>query len=90
MKYEIFRTRQFKKDYKNLSDDNKNLIKDIILQLALDIPLDEKYLDHKLIGDYMCCRECHVKSDLLLIYKINSELSELALVRVGKHSDLFQ
>ena len=77
MKYEIFRTRQFKKDYKNLSDVNKKLIKDIILQLALDVSLDEKYLDHKLIGNYMGCRECHVKSDLLLIYRINSELSEL-------------
>ena len=90
MKYEIFRTRQFKKDYKKLSDDNKNLIKEIILKLASGIPINERYLDHKLIGNYMGCRECHIKPYLLLIYRINSELSEFALVRVGKHSELFQ
>ncbi|MDM8524050.1 type II toxin-antitoxin system mRNA interferase toxin, RelE/StbE family [Desulfococcaceae bacterium HSG8] len=36
------------------------------------------------------CRECHVKPDLLLVYRINDSISELALTRVGSHSELFK
>ncbi|MBN2833034.1 MAG: type II toxin-antitoxin system YafQ family toxin, partial [Campylobacterales bacterium] len=49
-----------------------------------------KYKDHLLIGNYKGCRECHVKPDLLLIYKINNDEVELVLVEVGKHSKLFK
>jgi mRNA interferase YafQ len=88
--YEIFRTTTFKKDYKKLSNDNKILLKDFILKLANSETLDEKYKDHKLIGNYIGCRECHIKPNLLLIYRINDNVLELALVRVGTHSDLFK
>jgi mRNA interferase YafQ len=88
--YEIFRTTTFKKDYKKLSSNNKNLLKTVVLKLANKEILDEKYKDHKLIGNYIGCRECHIKPDLLLIYRINDNILELALVRVGTHSDLFK
>lgn len=87
--YQIFRTISFKKDYKKLSQKNKNILKEVIIKLANNEILEEKYKDHKLIGDYLGCRECHVKPDLLLIYRIDNQVLELALVRIGNHSDLF-
>lgn len=49
--------------------------------------LPEKYKDHQLTGNLQDYRECHVKPDLLLIYKIHE--NELQLVRLGTHSELF-
>ncbi|MFY4764190.1 type II toxin-antitoxin system YafQ family toxin [Aliarcobacter butzleri] len=89
MIYQIFRTTSFKKDYKKLSQKNKNILKEVIIKLANNEILEEKYKDHKLIGDYLGCRECHIKPDLMLIYRINNQVLELALVRIGNHSDLF-
>ncbi|WP_313956749.1 type II toxin-antitoxin system YafQ family toxin [Aliarcobacter butzleri] len=65
------------------------MLKEVIIKLANNETLEEKYKDHKLIGDYLGCRECHVKPDLLLIYRIDNQVLELALVRIGNHSDLF-
>ncbi|MCG3704130.1 type II toxin-antitoxin system YafQ family toxin [Aliarcobacter butzleri] len=87
--YQIFRTTSFKKDYKKLSQKNKNILKEVIIKLVNNEILEEKYKDHKLIGDYLGCRECHVKPDLLLIYRIDNQVLELALVRIGNHPDLF-
>nr|WP_157351367.1 type II toxin-antitoxin system YafQ family toxin [Aliarcobacter butzleri] len=87
--YQIFRTTSFKKDYKKLSQKNKNILKEVIIKLANNEILEEKYKDHKLIGDYLGCRECHIKPDLMLIYRIDNQVLELALVRIGNHSDLF-
>lgn len=87
--YEIFRTNTFKKDYKKLNNSEKSILKEIVTKLANGEKLEEKYQDHKLIGNYFGCRECHIKPDLLLIYRINNAILELALVRVGSHSKVF-
>ena len=87
--YEIFRTTSFKKDYKKLSNKEKNSIKLIITTLVEGKKLNKELKDHKLIGNYLGCRECHIEQDLLLIYRIYDNTLELALVRVGSHSSLF-
>jgi len=87
--YSIFRTTSFKKDYKKLSNKEKELLKSVIVTLANGEELDAKFKDHKLIGNYLDCRECHIQPDLLLIYRIDNDVLELALVRVGSHSKLF-
>jgi mRNA interferase YafQ len=87
--YEIFRTKSFKKDYKKLSDKEKTLLKSVITTLAKGEKLGEELKDHKLIGNYLECKECHVQPDLLLIYRVDNDILELALVRVGNHSKLF-
>ncbi len=87
--YEIFRTTSFKKDYKKLSNKEKELLKPIVKILAEGKKLDDELKDHKLIGNYLGCRECHVQPDLLLIYRIDNDILELALVCVGSHSRLF-
>ena len=88
--YTIFRTSSFKKQYKKLVTSDKELLKEVIILLAQNSDLDEKYKDHKLMGNFKDLRECHVKPDLLLIYKINDDILELALVQVGNHNSLFK
>ena len=88
--YSIFRTASFKKQYKKLSSVDKNLLKDIIILLAQNKVLEEKHKDHKLTGNFRDLRECHIKPDLLLIYKINDDILELALIQIGNHNSLFK
>ncbi len=87
--YAIFRTSSFKKDYKKSSHTDKSILKEVIILLASGESLDTKYKDHQLIGNYLGCRECHLKPNLLLIYRIETDILELALTRVGSHSKLF-
>ena len=56
--------------------------------LARDQPLKEKHRDHLLSGNWKGHRECHLKPDLLLIYKKPDDAT-LRFVRMGSHSQLF-
>lgn len=60
---------------------------DLIKRLINCETIDEKYDDHILKGNYKSYRECHVKPDLLLIYKVVDD--KLVLTRVGTHPNLF-
>ena len=55
--------------------------------LIINQPLDQKYQDHPLSGQWSDHRDCHVKPDLILIYR-KSEDHILQLVRLGSHSEL--
>jgi mRNA interferase YafQ len=82
----------FKRDFKRESKGRhkKNLNDDIaaIIELLLvDQPLPEKLKDHNLAGNWATYRECHIKPDLLLIYRKDSDTLKLA--RLGSHSELF-
>jgi mRNA interferase YafQ len=50
--------------------------------------LDARYRDHDFSGDWAGYRECHIKPDLLLIYR-KSDADTLRLARLGSHSELF-
>lgn len=65
------------------------LLNTVIQTLANGETLDPKYKDHPLIGNFVDFRECHIKPDWLLIYRIDDEELELYLFRTGTHSDLF-
>jgi len=88
MRNVVFKSR-FKKDLKKLKSSNRNEdeLLALIGLLAHEQVLEERYRDHILIGDYVGCRECHIRPDWLLIYKV--EGNDLVLVRTGSHSDLF-
>ena len=86
-------TGQFKKDYKlavKRGCDPKELA-DVVSILASEKPLPDKYRDHALeiSRNYKNVRECHIKPDWLLIYKVYSDRLVLELIRTGSHSDLF-
>ncbi|MBP5790010.1 MAG: type II toxin-antitoxin system YafQ family toxin [Neisseriaceae bacterium] len=50
--------------------------------------MKEKYCDHDLKGNWKGHRECHIKPDLLLIYKKRDD-GIIQLVRIGSHSELY-
>ncbi len=91
MSYEVKFTSQFKKDLKLAKKQNKNLDEmfDVVEKLANDIPLEEKYRDHALTGNYISYRECHIEPDWLLVYKKDAGVLVLLLYRLGCHSELF-
>lgn len=92
-KYKVDYTTEFKKDYKKIKKQNKNIekLKTIIEQLASGNKLEEKNKDHKLNDNkrFKDCRECHIEPDWLLVYRINNNQLILLLVETGTHSDLF-
>ncbi len=91
MKLEIVPSNQFKKDLKLAHKRGLDLSKlsNVISTLANGEPLDQKFKDHPLIGDYNGFRECHIAPDWLLVYKIDNGKLLLFLARTGSHSDLF-
>jgi len=83
-------TTQFKKDYKRIKKQNKNLdkLRAIIEKLAAGKKLEPKYRDHQLTGNWNGHRDCHIEADWILIYSTTGE--DLNLERTGSHSELFK
>ena len=65
------------------------LLDDVVNKLAMQKPLEGRYKDHELTGDFKGFRECHITPDWLLIYQIIDNALILYLSRTGTHSDLF-
>jgi len=88
--YTAVYTKQFAKDLKRAKKRGKNLDKFKIIAetLLAGISIDEIHNDHKLVGNYINRRECHIESDWLLVYKIDQ--SQMIFERMGTHSDLFK
>ncbi|EEQ64059.1 addiction module toxin, RelE/StbE family [Helicobacter pullorum MIT 98-5489] len=88
-KYSITFSKQFKKDFKKINKDDKIILKNIVDKLANDETLEAKYKDHALKGNYIGFRECHIKPDLLLIYRKRDDILELYLASLGNHNNIF-
>lgn len=67
-----------------------SLLEGIIEKLVERVPLEEKYKDHALTGNYKGYRECHIQPDWLLIYLVEDDILTLTLIDTGTHSDLFK
>ena len=90
----IERSSAFKRDYKREAKGQHRLTLDtdlmpILVALADDQPLEQRHRDHDLSGNWVGYRECHIKPDLLLIYKKPDDVT-LRLARLGSHSELFR
>jgi mRNA interferase YafQ len=89
----IERPGSFRRDYKREAKGRYRKTLDAVLlpilqHLVSDQSLAQRYRDHDLTGDWAGYRECHLKPDLLLIYrKVGDE--SLILARLGSHSELF-
>lgn len=88
--YEIFLSSEFKKDAKKLSKNDLNLVGEILDRLASGEKLEPKYKDHPLVGNFNGCRECHIKPDLLLVYKKVDEILVINALRISNHSKIFK
>jgi len=84
----VFKSR-FKKDLKKLKSSNRDEdeLVAVIERLANQQALEARFLDHPLLGNYVGCRECHIRPDWLLIYQTTE--TDLLLIRTGSHSELF-
>jgi len=87
----IVPSNQFKKDLKLAKKRGLDLglLTSVIDTLASQKPLDVKYHDHNLSGNYRSFRECHIEPDWLLVYRYDNDVLVLTLSRTGTHSDLF-
>jgi len=89
----IERSSAFKRDYKREAKGKHRRILDtelkpVLVALASNQPLEQHYRDHNLSGNWSGYRECHIKPDLLLIYRASND-SLLRLARLDSHSQLF-
>jgi len=85
-------TNKFKRDYKRekKSGHHKTLdasLMAVVKLLAASKPLPHRNYDHPLTSDWKDHRDCHIKPDLILIYRKPDD-DTLDLVRLGSHSEL--
>lgn len=88
----IKQTGQFKRDLKREAKGRfratlETDLLPVIEALAMDAPLESRHRDHALTGAWKDHRDCHVKPDLVLIYR-KPGTDQLELVRLGSHSAL--
>jgi mRNA interferase YafQ len=89
----IERTGAFRRDFKReKAGANRRkldmLVADVVALLAEDRPLPPTSRDHPLTGAWRDHRDCHLKPDLVLIYR-KPDAETLQLVRLGSHAELF-
>jgi mRNA interferase YafQ len=85
-------TSRFKRDYRREKSGHHgkkldNLLMEVVDMLAADKPLPRRNLDHPLTGEWNDHRDCHIRPDLVLIYRKPDDAG-LDLVRLGSHSEL--
>lgn len=91
MTYKLKITKSFKSDYKKLNKQEIEATDGIIKRLLAGERPEAKYCDHALQGNYIGYRECHVRPDLLLVYKITIDgtVSVLKCFRISSHTNIF-
>jgi len=85
-------TNQFKRDYRRKQSGRHGKVLDTLLtdafaMLAADQALPRHFFDHPLSGEWDDCRDCHLRPDLVLIYR-KPDKTSLELIRLGSHSEL--
>ena len=83
--YQLVYSTQFKKDFKKIT---KMPIADIIevgniiSRLQRGESLDTKHVNHPLTGNWLGFKDCHIKPDLVLIYRVIDNALQLARIEV--------
>jgi len=85
-------TSRFRRDYRREQSGRhrKRLdaeLLETVTILSKDEPLPRRYFDHPLGGEWRDHRVCHIRPDLILIYR-KPNATSLELVRLGSHSEL--
>ena len=83
-------TTQFKKDYKRIKKQNRDIskLRAVIEKLVEGKSLESRFRDHQLYGNWEGHRNCHIEPDWILIYRVTAD--DLYLERTGSHSELFK
>lgn len=83
---------RFKKDLKAYKNSRVVLseLKRVLDILVSGQVLPDKYNLHPLTGEFKDCLECHIKPDVLLVYKIEKGELFILLLRIGSHAKIFK
>ncbi|WP_109078489.1 type II toxin-antitoxin system YafQ family toxin [Aggregatibacter kilianii] len=86
---ELYYTNDFKRDLKKQSFQMATSPEYIeVMHCLLNRKvLPAKYKDHQLTGNMKDFRDCHIKNDLVLIYRLVDD--DLHLIRLNTHSEIF-
>ncbi len=90
--YTPYYAKSFKRSLKKLEKSGnlkRSKIEFVIDTLSKGESLSIHYKDHRLMGDWLGYRECHIEPDLLLIYTIQKDILILLLADIGSHAELF-
>lgn len=93
--YLVARSKRFKKSYGRLKrsghfkDEARKNLEAIIDLLVSGKVLPVHCADHQLKGIFKDYRECHIRGDLLLVYRVDQHDNVLGLSDIGSHSQLF-
>lgn len=90
--YSFVYGKHFKKSLKRIAKNGKHdisAIQDVLDTLLSDQKLHQKFKNHFLSGELSEFEECHIHSDLLLIYKKFKTNRIIFLYDIGTHSELF-
>ena len=89
--FSVVFTSRFKRELRYFQNNSEVLceFEKVLDYLTLGKTLPAKYRNHKLIGEFKGCYECHLEPDVLLIYRIEKKEISVLLLRIGSHSDLF-
>ena len=84
-KCQIKYTKDFKKNYKKIIKQGKDINK-----LVNKEELEPKYKDHSLYNDkrFLNCRDCHIENNRVLIYKYLDNEIILLLVNTETHFEV--
>lgn len=82
---------QAKKDLKRYRNNPPfiHALYEVLSYLVEDKCLPERFKAHHLVGKYRGCLECHIGNDFLLVW-IDGNRSEINIVRLGSHSEIFR
>jgi len=85
-------TKRFQRDYRREGSGIHGkkldaLLMEVVNLLAADALLPRRNVEHALSGEWSDCRDCHLRPDLVLIYR-KPAADTLELVRLGSHSEL--
>ena len=89
--YALKYSKRFKKELKYYEHNDAVIVEleKVLNILASGNILPVKYNNHQLLGNFNNFFECHIKSDVLLIYEIKKAEVIVMLLRIGSHSKLF-
>ena len=87
---DVYFSAKFRRDYKRIQKQGKDVrrLRAVVDTLAAEKPLERKYKDHAMSGDFIGHRECHIEPDWLLIYKAEPDALLLTLTRHSVYSQL--
>ena len=92
MKYTVHETKQFRKDRRRCIRQGlpQEELDAVVLTLAAGEALPPEYEDHPLHGNLEGYRDCHIRPDWVLLYRIQDATLVLVLQRTGTHAEVLR